>query len=267
MTAQVHAFEPVEGGAIHVSLTYRDAAGEGKTTTQTDTYRGRFVQLVPDERVVEMDWFETSDPALRGEMTSTIVLSDAADGGTDVLGVHEGLPPGVAVADNETGWRMALARLAALAEADVAAQPASASGALTVEVMREALSVCRLPADASLPEWATRAGAFSSITRTADELSVICASNHVPAAAEGEITARDDGWRALRLVGPFAFTEVGVLLRVAAPLAAAGISILPVATFETDYVLVREARLGAAVAALEGAGHSVVHAPPGRQAS
>lgn len=120
MTAEVHAFEPVAGGAIHVSLTYRETTGAGKTTAHTDTYRGRFAELVPDERVVEVDWFETGDPEMRGEMTSTIVLSDAAGGGTDVVGIHEGVPAGVALADNETGWRMALAKLAALAESESA---------------------------------------------------------------------------------------------------------------------------------------------------
>ncbi len=77
------------------------------------------MRLVPNERVVEADEFETSDPALRGEMISTITLADAPGGGTDVVGVHENLPPGVSTEDNETGWRMALAKLAALAEADV----------------------------------------------------------------------------------------------------------------------------------------------------
>jgi uncharacterized protein YndB with AHSA1/START domain len=116
MTAEVHAFEPTQGGAIRVSLTYHEQTGQGKTNAHTDTYAGRFVQLVPDERVVEVNWFETDDPAMRGEMTSTILLSDATDGGTDVVGIHEGLPAGVKVSDNETGWRMALAKLAALAE-------------------------------------------------------------------------------------------------------------------------------------------------------
>ena len=117
MTAQIHSFEAYEGGSIRVSLTYIDAASTGKTMAHTDTYRGRFRRLVPNEQVVEVDEFETTDPALGGEMISTITLSDAADGGTDVVGVHEGIPPGVALADNETGWRMALAKLAALAEA------------------------------------------------------------------------------------------------------------------------------------------------------
>ncbi|TDA48551.1 SRPBCC domain-containing protein, partial [Burkholderia pyrrocinia] len=77
---------------------------------------GRFVTLVPDQQIVEIDVFETDDPMLRGAMTITITLSDEADG-TRVDAVHDGIPPGVPVADNETGWRMALAKLAALVEA------------------------------------------------------------------------------------------------------------------------------------------------------
>jgi len=60
--------------------------------------------------------YETADRALQGEMKITITLVDA-DGGTEVLGVHEGLPPGVSIADNQDGWQSALARLAALVEA------------------------------------------------------------------------------------------------------------------------------------------------------
>jgi RNA polymerase sigma factor (sigma-70 family) len=66
--------------------------------------------------LVEVVEFETTDPALRGEMTITITLADA-DGGTDLVAVHEGLPPGVALADNELGWQLSLAKLAALVEA------------------------------------------------------------------------------------------------------------------------------------------------------
>jgi uncharacterized protein YndB with AHSA1/START domain len=115
MTSQVHTFEAREGGAIRVSLTYDAPDGMGKTTAHTDTYHGRFVTLVPDELVVEVDEFETQDPALMGKMTITIRLSDAG-GGTQLDALHEGLPPGVSPADNETGWRMALAKLVALVE-------------------------------------------------------------------------------------------------------------------------------------------------------
>jgi len=116
MTCHVHAFDAREGGSFRISLTYDEPTGAGKTTAHTDTYHGHFTKLVPNERVVEVDEFETEDPALRGEMTITITLADA-DGGTNLLAVHDGLPPGVSSTDNETGWRMALANLAAFVEA------------------------------------------------------------------------------------------------------------------------------------------------------
>jgi uncharacterized protein YndB with AHSA1/START domain len=115
MTCRVHELDARVGGAIRVSLTYDEPTGAGKTTPHTDTYHGRFVELVPNERVVEVDEFETADPALQGEMTITIALSDA-NGGTELDAVHDGLPSGVAAEDNETGWRMALEKLAALVE-------------------------------------------------------------------------------------------------------------------------------------------------------
>lgn len=115
MSSQVHVFEPREGGAFRISLTYDAPTAAGKTTAHTDTYHGHFVKLVPNEQVAEMLEFETTDPMLRGEMTLTITLTDAG-GGTDILAVHESLPPGLSPADNETGWRMSLAKLAALVE-------------------------------------------------------------------------------------------------------------------------------------------------------
>ncbi len=116
MTSHVHTFDAREGGSFRISLTYDEPTGTGKTSTHTDTYHGRFVKLVPNEQVVEVVEFETTDPALRGEMTITTTLVDA-DGGTDILAVHDGLPRGVPTADNEAGWREALAKLAALVEA------------------------------------------------------------------------------------------------------------------------------------------------------
>jgi uncharacterized protein YndB with AHSA1/START domain len=116
MTSHVHEFDAREGGSFRISLTYDAPSGTGKTAAHTDTYHGHFVQLVPNEQVVEMFEFETTDPELRGEMTMTTTLADA-DGGTDVLVVHEGIPSGVPASDNETGTRMALANLATLLEA------------------------------------------------------------------------------------------------------------------------------------------------------
>ncbi|HWF52414.1 MAG TPA: SRPBCC domain-containing protein [Solirubrobacteraceae bacterium] len=115
MTSVVHAFDAREGGSFRVSLSYDDSSQAGKTAAHTDTYHGRFAKLVPDEVVVEVIEFETGDPGLRGEMTMTTTLADA-QGGTDVEVVHEGLPSGVSLADNETGTRMALHKLAALVE-------------------------------------------------------------------------------------------------------------------------------------------------------
>jgi uncharacterized protein YndB with AHSA1/START domain len=119
MTSQVHAFDPREGGAFRISLTYDAPTGQGKTAAQTDTHHGRFVRLVPNEQVVQVVEFETADPALQGEMTITFTLADAkgGEGGTEILAVHEGVPSGVSPAENEVGWQMSLAKLAALVEA------------------------------------------------------------------------------------------------------------------------------------------------------
>lgn len=116
MTSHVHEFDAREGGTFRISLTYDAPTGTGKTTAQTDTHHGRFVKLVPDEQVVEVVEFETENPAMRGEMTITFTLTDA-DGGTELLAVHDGLPSGVPPSDNELGWQMSLAKLAALVEA------------------------------------------------------------------------------------------------------------------------------------------------------
>jgi uncharacterized protein YndB with AHSA1/START domain len=115
MRSQVHAFDPHEGGAIRISLTYDGVDGTGKTTAHTDTYHGRFVRLVPNEVVSQIVEFETDDPAMRGEMQITMTLRDAG-GGTDLVAVHENLPPGLSPSDNEIGWGMSLAKLAALVE-------------------------------------------------------------------------------------------------------------------------------------------------------
>src|SRR3712207_1284363 len=95
MTSYVHVFDAREGGPFRISLTYDAPSGTGKTTPHTDTYHGHFVTLVPYERVVEVMEFETADPALRGEMTVTFTLTEV-DGGTEVLAVHDNVPPGIA---------------------------------------------------------------------------------------------------------------------------------------------------------------------------
>lgn len=125
MTSRVHELDAREGGSFRVSLTYDEPTGTGKTTAHTDTYHGRFVELVPDERVVEVLEFETDDPSMRGEMTVTFTLV-GADGGTDLVASHENLPPGLDPSDNETGWSMSLDKLAWLVEEPL--PPGGASG-------------------------------------------------------------------------------------------------------------------------------------------
>jgi uncharacterized protein YndB with AHSA1/START domain len=117
MTCTVHEFEGREGGRLRVSLTYDEPDRAGKTTAHTDTYTGRFTQLVPDRLVVEEDQFETDDPSMAGVMTITISLEEAG-GGTDLTAVHDGLPSGVTLEDNVTGWNESLDRLAGLLSGD-----------------------------------------------------------------------------------------------------------------------------------------------------
>lgn len=110
-------------------------------------------------------------------------------------------------------------------------------------------AVCRLSAESAVPGWVH--GPFVNITFTDDELAVICPAEHVPA----EIRAERD-WRVLKLVGPFPFTATGVLASLATPLARAGISLLSIATYDTDYFLVKSDVFEDAVAVLIAAGHT-----------
>jgi len=116
MTSEVHAFDPRVGGGFRISLTYDAPDAAGKSVANTDTHHGVFTELVADEKVVQVIAFETDDPTMAGDMTVTYSLSDSADGGTELVGVHENLPVGVSLADNELGWRIALDKLAALVE-------------------------------------------------------------------------------------------------------------------------------------------------------
>jgi uncharacterized protein YndB with AHSA1/START domain len=117
MTSHIHSFDVREGGTFRISLTYDQPTTAGKTNPQTDSFHGRFVKLVTDTEIVEAIEFETDDPTMAGEMIVRYVLADAG-GGTDLVGVHENLPPGVSPADNELGWKMSMDKLAKLVEVD-----------------------------------------------------------------------------------------------------------------------------------------------------
>jgi len=122
---------------------------------------------------------------------------------------------------------------------------------LRVHQLSGRFAVSRLPAREAVPTWAASDG-FLSITRTADELSIVCADELVPPFTE--CLRR---YVALRVEGTLAPELVGVLVSLAGPLADAGIPILAIGTYDTDYVLVREADLEAAIGALRRAGHEV----------
>ena len=114
--------------------------------------------------------------------------------------------------------------------------------------------VARLAPDESTPLWAGRGG-FTSVTRTPDELSVVCAADAIPGGVQAE-----RGWSCLRVVGRLDFSLTGVLASIAGPLADAGVSIFAVSTYDTDYVLVRTDALQAAIGCLRAAGHEVEEA-------
>lgn len=120
----------------------------------------------------------------------------------------------------------------------------------TLSLLPGRFAVCRLAAGNPAPAWAT--GPFVSITRTAVELSIVCAEECVPAGTKCET-----GWRVFEVAGPLEFSLTGVLAAIAAPLTAAGVSIFAVSTFDTDYVLVKGTDLARAADALRIAGHSV----------
>ncbi len=124
--------------------------------------------------------------------------------------------------------------------------------ALELIVGDETLAICRLSPEQEIPAWAT-VGGFCSITRTPDELSIVCADDRrIPADVKVE-----RGWRYLRVAGSQPFTLTGVLSSVLDPLAAASISIIALSTFDTDYVLIKAADWHVAVEVLRSAGHRI----------
>lgn len=117
MQPEVHVFDAREGGSYRMSLTYTEPGdqGLGKSTSNTDTFEGRFAEVVENERVVELIRFSSPDPRFSGEMRMTTELTDAA-GGTTVIVRCDDIPSGIKPSDNEDGSRMALANLAKLLE-------------------------------------------------------------------------------------------------------------------------------------------------------
>lgn len=122
---------------------------------------------------------------------------------------------------------------------------------LRLRVIPGTFAVCRLGPDDAVPSGMT-AGALLSVTRTLDELSIVCGEEVVPEGARCE-----KGWKCLAVEGPLPFSATGIMASLAGPLAEAEVSIFAVSTFDTDYLLVPGPRIAVAVAALEAAGHEV----------
>ena len=121
----------------------------------------------------------------------------------------------------------------------------------TLTVMPGRLAVCRLGPQAALPDWAL-GDDFFSITRTTDELSIVCREADVPEEVQCE-----RGWACLKVEGPLDFSLTGVLASLTQPLAEAGLSLFAISTYDTDYLLVKARDLEQAVAVLAEAEHTI----------
>jgi len=113
-------------------------------------------------------------------------------------------------------------------------------------------AIIRFGPGATIPQWATK-GDFTSITRTADELSVVCSAENLPAGVDSQPL-----WICLKLEGPFAFSQTGVLLSFIAPLSNNGVPIFAISTYDTDYVLVQQEHSQSAFDALIATGHEFI---------
>lgn len=123
---------------------------------------------------------------------------------------------------------------------------------LKLSILDETFAICTLPRDEPLPDWVVQSD-FYSITRTFDELSIVCPQNNIPQGIK-----YNKGWRCLKVQGPLEFTIVGILASLSMPLASAGISIFVFSSYDTDHIMVKEYDLASAVKVLQAEGHEVI---------
>lgn len=121
---------------------------------------------------------------------------------------------------------------------------------LRIRIHEDRLAVCRLAPDAATPDWPR--GAFTSMTRTPGELSIVCDEAAVPDGVQAA-----PGWRLLSIEGPIPFEMTGVASALIAPLSAAGVSVFLIATFDTDYLLLRDQTFEQSLELLRDAGHEL----------
>jgi uncharacterized protein len=127
-----------------------------------------------------------------------------------------------------------------------------ANRTLTLSVMEGRYAIAKFARDAEIPAWVNGSG-FSSVTRTPEELSIVTREASVPPGLDAS-----RGWRMLKVHGPFAFDETGVVSALANPLARVGVGIFVISTFDTDYLLVQQEEVPVAVETLEHAGHRIL---------
>jgi hypothetical protein len=128
---------------------------------------------------------------------------------------------------------------------------ATRAAGYTLEILQSDLAIVKLKPEDSVPRWAQ--GEFVAITKTATELSIVCAQSGIPDDVEAE-----RGWTGFRLAGPLAFDQVGVIASITAPLDAAQVPIFVVSTYDTDYLLIKSDHLDSASEALTASGHRIV---------
>lgn len=122
---------------------------------------------------------------------------------------------------------------------------------LSMKLLPECYGVCRLNSGDDIPGWVT-AGEFFSITRTSDELSVVCREQSIPDDVQAE-----KSWRILKVLGPVDFSLTGILAAISAILAASQISIFAISTYDTDYILVKEKDIDHSIDALKNTGYEI----------
>jgi hypothetical protein len=123
---------------------------------------------------------------------------------------------------------------------------------LTFEVLPDTYGICRMGTEETIPVWASRGG-FYSITKTADELSVVCVDSDIP-----DDVLCERAWTAFKIQGILEFGLVGILSEVTTALAKAGLGIFAISTYNTDYILVQEKDYDCAITALSDAGHEII---------
>jgi hypothetical protein len=116
---------------------------------------------------------------------------------------------------------------------------------LTLQISESRMAISRLPPEAPLPGWIKENG-FVSLTRTPDELSIVCIEEWVPTNVEAE-----RNWRMIKVKGPLDFSLTGILASLISPLSDAGIAIFALSTYDTDYLLLKEGNLNRAISILD----------------